>query len=293
MQVLVTGSSGFIGSHLRKRLDAWGLTRYGSREERDVVGDVTDHDRLNEIVVKKDVRKIYHLAAETIVARAKRIPWTSYNTNVIGTLNVLRVASRYDIDVVVMSTDKVYGNADVIPTDENCPLRPIDIYGATKAAADQATLIFANEMNVNATVMRSVNVYGPGDKNKRIIPNTLRCLIAKNKAVIYDDASTREYIYVDDVVDALIFLMDHIDTTAGEAWNVGTGVRKTQEEVVKDLARFFPSSELLHVKKENNVREIVHQGLNYVKMRTMGWRPRVSWSDGIERTVKWWKKELV
>ncbi len=303
-RVLVTGVTGFVGANLAKALyergyEVFGLARsikeHSSYRLLNVdinmmFGDVRDRSLIYNIIIRNDIDVIYHLAAVAIVKQAHKDPWFTVETNIMGTLSVLEACRELGCSVIYMSTDKVYGEG--LRKLETDPYNPVDIYGATKASADLIARIYAKTYDVNVVVARSCNVYGPGDTNPRIIPNTIRKCLKGEKPFIYKNyKGAREYIYIDDLVNALIFLGQRINNlmVRREVFNIGTGEVKTQEEVVLEITKHF-KTEPVYIEPPPDLKiEINEQSLDYSKIYALGWRPEVKFSEGIKRTIEWWR----
>lgn len=295
-KVLVTGGTGFVGSHLCKRLLEQGyevvsmqrdlpgvvqvsLERIGIKEMPVIAqGDITHRPSLQSILEKHTPDLVVHTAAQTIVKNAMKNPFSTFKTNVLGTLSVLENAEKQGVPVIHLSTDKVYGNR-ISATVDDC-LQPVELYGISKAAADMAA------QEYHACIIRCCNIFGL-DFNSRIIPNTIRSCMRGERPVIYEPTKhfTRQYIYVEDVVDAILFLMDK---EARGVWNVGTAEIRSQEDVVKTICSHFDIEPDYVDKKRTG--KIQHQSVDWSKISIVGWRARHSFEDGIKETIEKFKK---
>ena len=303
MKVLITGGTGFIGSNLAKRLleegfDVYVLARHLRKpmilellgvdpgKANVVMGDVCCQARMLEICRKYSIDFVFHLAAASIVKWCVENPALCIRTNVWGTVNILEVCRMLKIPAIIQSTDKIYGEG--MDKRENSPTEPVEIYGASKLAADALARAYRRTYELPITVVRPCNTYGPGDLNPRIIPNTIKACMRNQSPVIFLGVKgVREYVYVDDLVDALLLLMERI-WKADEVYNIGSGEVKTQEEVVMEVLKHFPKCKPRYVVAEPR-REIEYQSLDSSKIRKLGWKPKVSFSDGITLTVEWFR----
>jgi len=301
--VLITGITGFVGANLAKKLqDKYNvvgivrdqlpicpLTLLEVENVTLVRGDINDFRLVQRVITDYDIDTIFHLAAQSIVRRAAKSVIPTFETNVIGTLNILEACRDSAVDVILFaSTDKVYGER--LNAKETDPLNPKEIYGASKAAADIIARVYAKNFDMNIIVTRACNIYGPGDINPRIIPNTIRACLKGHNPIIYKGmTSKREYIYIDDVVRAYMFLAENIKGK-GEVFNVGSGEVKDQEEVVFEILNHFPHLDANYVDITVEHMEIGEQSLNFDKIRKLGWKPKVDFEDGIEKTVEWFKE---
>lgn len=316
MTTLVTGATGAIGAHLAKRLSEKGENVVGivhdtHPKETDTLellnasnsihlayGDITDLSFIKRVVSDYEVNKIFHFAALPIVKVGNMSPLPTLKTNVEGAWNVMEAARENNASVLYFSTDKVYGDQGNRPIKESAALNGANIYDVSKAMADQISRAYNFVFGIKVAVSRSCNIYGPADLNSRLIPNTIRNCLMGESPVIFDGVDhVREWIYVDDVINAVIMLMDNIDKASGQAWNIGTGFTATQNTVIQEILKHFPNLKPKIVPAPPHTRtEIPYQQLDIEKItKTFYWRSCVTFEDGIKRTVDWWKdhKELV
>jgi len=297
--VLITGVTGFVGANMAKRLEekynVVGIVRdmipnnplelLGVKNVTLVRGDIECQRIIERVISDYDIDMVFHLAAQSIVKRAHKDPVSTIMTNIVGTVNVLEACRRHGVKVLITSTDKVYG--ENINAKESDPYKPKEIYGASKACADMIAQTYSKVYNMDVIVTRACNIYGPGDINPRIIPNTIRACLKHESPVIYTNIKgVREYIYIDDVIDAYLFLAERVDRGV---FNVGTGIMRGQKEVVEEILSHFKDIKPKY-EPGPKIEEIQEQSLDSSKIRLLGWKPKVSFEDGIKRTVEWWKK---
>lgn len=322
--ILVTGGSGFVGSALIDRLTSlgsrvtafyhtvdfqrplFGQMTVGSPPlsyfiEKTVVGDLRNPSDLREAVSVSEPEIVFHLGAMTQVTEARGRWYDAAMINAIGTLNVLEavhaVAPR--CDVVVASTDKVYGKGKFgFPFREDAHLQPDHPYDASKAAGDMLARAFAEgHEGFCVQVTRFANIYGPGDTNwKRIIPYTIRQTMNQKVVDLRSDGKhIRQYLYIDDAVDAylrLAFLMAMDQTFPfGQAWNFAPNVSHPVLEIVQFVQKIM--SERGYELPEVRVMGVAMDEATFLEIddqytRTvLKWEPKVSLSGGIENTVDW------
>lgn len=312
-RVLITGGAGFLGSALGSALQKLGASV-------DVL-DIKDPERWDVATLgcvdqfmcrRPDI--VFHLAAQTEVRKADDNPHLTYRTNVHGTLNVLEACREYRPEaIVIASTDKVYGDQEGPVTESSRFLTNADIYSASKRLADDMAQDYARVYKLPLRVLRCANTYGPGQKNTTtLITNSLNKLMKKELPVLYADSqeTVREWLYIDDAVQAYILMASDAAERkltwhgAGTfAYNIGTGQRFTNREVVKALIRGWdfgkgflatqdePSPFL--VQNVNQRPQIACQPvLSCMKFRAAfpHWSPLV-FSSGIQRTIAWHKNE--
>ncbi len=179
------------------------------------------------------------------------------------------------------------------PYRESDPLFANAPYELSKACADMTVRMYQS-MNYlkNAVVVRPSNQYGPADLNPRIIPNTIRRCLKGQRPIIFDGVTyTREFTYVEDTVEALLLLSQRLPDITGQAFNIGTGVQKDQNEVVTQILKCFPGLQSeLRPPKAYTRKEIPYQILDSSKIRNLGWKPNTDFATGVLKTVYWWRK---
>jgi len=304
-KVLVTGGAGFIGSHLVERLVrndykvvviddlSSGDKNNLSSEAKFYKIDVRDK-KISEIFKKEKPEMVFHLAAQPIVETAFKDPMKTLEVNIMGTVNVLE-ACRLKGDlksVVICSSDKAYGKSKNLPYAEDAPLRGDHPYEVSKTAADLIAQTYFKTYNLPIVITRFGNTFGPRDVNfNRIIPGVLKAIIKNEELLIRSDGKmVREYVYVKDVAEGCIKLIQNIDKTKGEAFNFGSknifsviDLIKKIEEILKVKVNY----KILNIAKN----EIPEQYLDWEKIKnTVNWRPETGFEEGIKDSFDWYKK---
>jgi CDP-glucose 4,6-dehydratase len=311
--VLVTGATGMVGSALCRRLVDSGAQVVALVMDHDprselwcsgtiarvsvVSGRLEDLDAIERAVLRHDVQTIFHLGAQTIVGAARRSPVPTFEANVRGTWNVLEVARRHrDLvrRVVVASSDKAYGSVDDLPYREDMPLLGTEPYELSKACADLVTRGYAKSYGLSAAIIRCGNIYGPGDLNwSRIVPGTTMALLRGVQPVIRSDGSpVRDYLYVEDVVDGYLAVADKLDELElmGEAFNLSDEAPLSVLQMYEAVCEAAGRSGTEPLVLGEALGEIQDQYLSSEKARaTFGWKPRVGLTEGLARTVEWYR----
>lgn len=310
--VLVTGAGGFIGCAIAYRLIAEGakvtclVRSSGWIHEIDLSdatvyeGHVADYDLMCEIISTQEIEYVFHLAANAIVRVAARDPMQTYHTNVMGTvalLEAVRTVGKTVKKVVVASSDKAYGDHTKLPYFETMALQPKNTYDTSKACADMIARTYAHNYELPICVTRCSNVYGPGDMNmSRIIPNSICRLLRGESPQLYSDVSEmeREFIYIDDVVDAFLLLGMSRDFTDGFAYNVGgAGAVKIERLAEMIIEQMGSDVKVEIIPREPQFKEIQRQYIDatLLSMAT-GWMPKVRLEEGLKRTITWYKPRV-
>lgn len=309
--VLVTGGAGFIGSWLSRRLLELGarvyildikasLPRVGVpycdlARAFYISGDVCDQKLIAELLKKESVKTIFHLAAEAIVGEAHKNPARAFRTNVQGTVSALEAAREVnpEIEIVIASSDKAYGQHDTLPYREDLPLIGRNPYDCTKSCADLAAQSYAATYGIRVGITRCGNVYGGGDLNfSRIIPGAVSSFLAGRAPEIRSDgAYKRDFIYVEDVVGAYIILAQELGKGKhfGESFNFGHNKPLAVIDVVREIARKMDASiepKILSTARFEIRDQYLDAGKAYEKL---GWRPAVDLACGLDKTIAWYK----
>jgi CDP-glucose 4,6-dehydratase len=319
MPVLLTGAQGFVGSWLAERLLDEGakvvtLLRDVEPEARfnadglaercvQVRADLVDYDALVRALNEHAIRAVFHLAAQTIVGTANRSPFSTFETNIRGTYTLLEACRGIGVvsspieRIVVASSDKAYGRHEQLPYREDFPLQALYPYDVSKAATDMIARSYAATYEMPVAVTRLANVYGGGDPNgSRVIPDTVRALLDGDQPVIRSDGSPeRDYLYVEDAVDAYLAIAESLDDREnwGRAWNAGTGTPVSVKDIVGRLIVVSGRNVEPDIQGEGTPHgEIDRQFLDSSAIKDqLGWAPRWELDRGLAATWAWYSGE--
>lgn len=289
--VLVTGSSGFVGSALCEKLASLGATVFLFDKDQDIL------DSGNLDLKNNQIQNVIHLAAQAIVNVANAGPTSTFDVNIRGTWMLLEACRKSPSveSVVVASSDKCYGEPQYLPLDERHPLLALSPYDASKACEDILARTYAKTYDLPITVTRCSNIYGNDSHISRIVPSTiLSCLQNENVILRSDGSPLRDYIYIDDVIDAYLTLSSQASKTfiKGEAFNFGTGIGTSSfqlAEVIRKLTDSKSSIKVLNIEKNF----IQRQYLSSHKAKTLlAWEPKFSLLTGLGKTIDWYRSNL-
>lgn len=312
--VLVTGAAGFVGSNIVARLllskeiktivgmhiDSLSPARLDFQNISNpnvtwVKGSLEDLDFLDRVINTYEIDTIFHMAAVSVVRKASRNPLVCFKTNIGGTWNILDSARRSKTvkAFVGASSDKAYGEHDELPYKEDFSLKAINTYDASKACEDILIRTFAHNYGLPAVVTRACNIYGPGDFNySRIIPNSIRKLSNDESPIIWKGVNdyVREFIFINDLVDANLLLATQCEKYRGHAFNIASGDVFRVEDLVNRVGLLMGKSiKASIVEKELEFLEIREQYLSGDKLMGLGWKPAHTIDDGLAATIGWYK----
>jgi NAD dependent epimerase/dehydratase len=313
-KVLVTGSDGFIGSHLVERLleegckvkafvyynsfNSWGWLDTFSKETLNKIeiftGDIRDPNGVRTAL--KDVEIVFHLAALIAIPYSYHSPDSYVDTNVKGTLNILQAARDLQIErVLITSTSEVYGTALYVPIDEKHPKQGQSPYSATKIGADSMAESFFRSFNMPVTIVRPFNTYGPRQSARAVIPTIITQLLAgKEEIKLGSLEPTRDLLFVKDTVNGFVEIAKS-NTLIGHEVNIAT-----QEEIsvgdlaIKLISIINPKARV--IADDIRVRPVKSEverllGDNKKILSTTNWRPLYKLDEGLRQTIEWFSKE--
>ena len=309
-KILVTGGTGFIGSHLSELLvekgfsvkvfdryninNDWGwLEQSKYKKEIDVVlGDIRDFDSVSKAI--KDCDVVFHLAALIGIPYSYISPKAYIETNITGTYNVLESAKNYNLNqILITSTSETYGSAQYVPIDEKHPLVGQSPYSASKIAADQLAVSYYKSFNLPIKIVRPFNTYGPRQSARAIIPTIISQLLENNKTISLGSISPkRDLTYVLDTCKGFLSIYN-CDQLFGLVTNIGMNKSITIGELVSNIADTI-GTEIKIKTDEKRIRpdasEVVELHCNNSRLISKtDWSPDYSLNKGILETIKWVK----
>jgi CDP-glucose 4,6-dehydratase len=308
----VTGATGHLGSWLVGRLldlraevvclvRDWvpqsELVRRGLLEQVKVVrGDLREPGLLERTLGEYEIDTVIHLAAQSIVGVANRDPVTTFDTNIRATwllLEACRQASTVK-QVVLASTDKVYGEVEELPYTEEMPYLARYPHDVSKACAEMIAQCYAATYDLRLGMLRLPNLFGGGDLNwNRIIPGTIRAILRGQAPVIHSDGQfVRDYLYVEDAAAAHLLLAERLSGNAGlsgQAFNLSNESHLTVLQLVRRILELM-ESELQPLVQDQAKNEIRSQYLSAARARNvLGWQSIFTLDEGLQRTIDWYR----
>ena len=312
-KVLVTGSDGFIGSHLVEKLvdegavvrafvcynslNSWGWLEALPPERLDSIevfaGDIRDQGRVHAALQGMDA--VFHLAALIGMPCSYHSPESYVSTNVTGTLNVLLSARAHGLErVLVTSTSEVYSSARYVPIDEAHPLSPQSPYSATKIAADGLAESFHRSFGLPVVIARPFNAYGPRQSARAVIPTIISQLLNGAEVRLGSLHPRRDFNYVEDIARGMIALAE-CDKAVGMTVNIGSGREISMQELAEGLINIVrPGARIMtETGRERPAKSEVERLLcdNSLIKKLTGWSPSIELEEGLQKTIGWMRDE--
>lgn len=312
MNVLVTGGAGFIGSHFVLRhkeqypddflvvIDK--LTYAGKKEYlapvldriRFIQGDITDTLLVADLLQQHAIDVIVNFAAETHVDRSIQNAVPFIHTNILGVQSMIEVCKKYPKTLLLhVSTDEVYG--DLKETDPPCtvqsPLRPSSPYAATKAAGDLLLLAAVRTFGIRVRITRCTNNYGPHQANEKFLP-TITCHALKDERIpVYGEGrNKRDWLYVTDHTDAIERVLEKGED--GQVFLISADEERRNIDTAKAVLDCLGRPHSLIAFVRDRPGHDWRYALDSSTMRSLGWKPKVSFDDGIKKTVEWYRGKM-
>ncbi len=310
-KVLVTGASGFLGSHLAEALLREGahvralvrgsgahgagssLERVaGGRDVEVAPGDLRDLAAVRRAA--RDVDQVFHVGGLGCVPSSLEDPLTYVDVNVRGSAHVLQAAREAGVGgVLLMSSSEVYGGARYNPVDEAHPVQPRSPYAASKLATEQLGASYHTSFGLPVTIVRGFNVYGPRQPERNLVPTLVRQALEGDEVRTGRLDSVRDYIYVTDAIDALLLLAT-TPAAVGRTFNVGSGLGSTADDLIAFIAKIMKKELRVH----SDPALIRPRGIQArcliadpdAVCRVTGWRPKVALDQGLGEVVRWYQE---
>ncbi|MCK4464622.1 MAG: NAD-dependent epimerase/dehydratase family protein [Bacteroidales bacterium] len=282
--ILITGSEGFIGQALKKKI------KKEFPEYRIFGFDIQDGDISTTEPAFDHIDHVFHLAGKTYIPKSWEEPLEFYKTNVTGTNIILEFCRKRKASLTYISA-YVYGMPEFLPISEKHSLNPNNPYMHSKILAESLCRFYARHYNVKITILRPFNVFGAGQSSLFLIPLLIDQLLSKDKdiLVVKDIRPKRDFIYIEDLLNAIILTLR--EEKRFEIYNVGSGISISIKEIIEILKEITNINKSIKTKGEYRNNEIldVRADINKIKNQ-LGWKPKYSFREGMIKTIELIKK---
>ena len=311
---LVTGGSGFIGSHLCNRLLREGYKVFcldnfltGSKDNikelldnpnfEFIEGDVCDFDFLRSLSQLSDLNYVFHLASPASPIDYQNYPEETLIANSMGTLNILKLVNNTKAKILIASTSEIYGDPLEHPQKETYfgnvnTFGPRSCYDESKRFAETATYVYMRKYDIDARVIRIFNTYGPKMKKDdgRVVSNFVVAALTHNPIEVDGDGSqTRSFCYVDDLVDGILKAM-FTQGTKGEIFNLGNPSEFTIKELAELVKSLTKSDSEVFYRGGFRENDPMRRQPDITKAKTfLNWEPKITLKEGLQKTIEYYK----
>ncbi len=303
-KILVTGGAGFIGSHLVKRLLSYGSRIYVTVKYNSVIDNpriVNVWDKLN--IIETDLRNtdsvnelskynfdlIFHLAAYNHVGDSFKHVFENINSNLMSTINLLNSGPKFEKFIHIGSSE-IYGEQKILPFNEKSKPNPMSPYGLSKYASELFAILKSKYSKKQILCVRPFNTFGPYQSEKAVIPEIiLKCLNSQTIKTT-GGKQTREFNFVDNIIDGLLLLNNKVKESISPI-NIGSNKPIPIKILVKKIHKYSNSKSKLKIGSLNyRPNEIWKMSANNKTILNKGWKPKISFDEGLKITVDWYKK---
>ncbi len=316
-KILITGGMGFIGSNLAQRLvqldnqitiidsliPEYGGNTRNIKQIQDKINvnlsDIRDEFSINEIIKGHDY--LFNLAGQTSHLDSMKNPFTDLDINAKAQLSILEACRKYnpEIRIVFASTRQVYGKPQYLPVDEKHPKNPVDVNGINKIAGEQYHILYHDVYGISSSILRLTNTYGPRmrikDARQTFLGVWIKNLLQGKPIQVFGDGKQRrDYNYIEDVLDALILTATK-ENTIGKSFNLGASDPLNLEDTAKIMCKLVEGSsyEIVPFPEDRKAIDVGDFICDFDAFsKSFGWQPKVSFQEGIFRSLEFFKPEL-
>lgn len=276
-KILVTGSNGFIGKSLVQKL------RSLNHNVIEFSGDILEDEAYRKLH-KEEIGHCFHLAAKSFVPESWNSPDAFIETNVYGTEKVLEFCRQSSAALTYVSS-YLYGNPEYLPINEQHPVKTPNPYALSKYLAEQLCKFYAEHYKLKVSVIRPFNIYGPGQDKRFLIPELVdKCLGSEKEISVKDLRPKRDYIYISDVVEALVLTLSI--KREFSVINIGSGNSLSVAEIVEKIKSQAGVNKNVISADEKRPNEIPDTVADVtLAFELMGWKPKISFEDGIKEIL--------
>jgi len=285
LNILVTGSQGFVGTHLVNALKRKDV----SVKEIDIKNgiDITNWTQLyNNIKTLSHIDVLFHLAAIVFIPFSFKNPRITYTVNTMGTLYMLEIARILDIKKFIFASSYVYGLPHYLPIDEHHPINVKSPYNRSKILGEELCKGYHEDYGLKCIILRPFNIYGKGQNEDFVIPSIIAQL-PSNKIILENPNPKRDYVYVDDVVSAYIKTINY-EARDMDIFNIGSGMSYSVNEIVGKIIHLAKRNKVTvsytHKERKSEINNIIAD-IRKAKEK-MNWQPTIDIDKGLSKMIK-------
>ena len=286
--ILLTGYNGFIGSNFIQKFNSKNYNLIGISNKKTKISGITsikkDIRKFKSTDIKQNISYILHFAALSNVDYCEKHPVKCFNSNVLGTQNMLEFARQKNSKFIFFSTSHVYGIPEKIPIKENHPRRPISVYGGSKLTCETLCETYSRVFGMDISIIRLFSVYGKKQSGNDVISKIISQLNNKNIIQMGNLYPKRDFIYIDDVIDAIDIILKKCKGL--QIYNVGSGKSHSILQVCNALKKIAKKNiEIKSIKSKSRKVDINNIVSNHSQLKKLGWKPKVSLDQGLREIL--------
>lgn len=292
-EILVTGSSGFIGNYLVPQLlhqnyKVFGISKRKQKSFKNFISSSMDISNITNSKLQNNFSKIIHMAALSDVDYCNLNPSKCYEINVNGTQKILEIARKKDAEFIFLSSSHVYGNSKKIPLSETESSLPLSHYASSKKMGEILCETYSLTYGLNIRIARIFSVYGPNSSKSNLVFNIINQVIHNSQITLGNITPKRDFIFIDDVITGLLDIVNS-KKKGYNVYNLGTGKSTSIVDLI-NLVLNFSNKKMRVISKKDKIRknDVLDVCANISKMNShFNWKPQVSLKKGLEITCKY------
>lgn len=274
-KILVTGSAGFIGSNVMKKLSNYEV--------------VTNHNDSGRIDLQNIDQVMKLDSVDTVIHLAGKIPWRELSSNEFSdnnikcTQNILEYSGKKNVKKIIYVSSYIYGKPKYCPVDEDHPVNPHTAYAESKYLAEKECIDYCKRSNLDLIILRPFNVYGESMRSGFLISNLINAVRSGKKLDIVNKDSKRDFLHVDDFVELILKTIDY--NSKLEIFNVGSGLSYSFEDIITKIEKISKNKLDIHYDTDKNFIEDIVADISKIKSK-LHWEPRIKIDDGLRKTFE-------